>query len=83
MELLVSNNQAIADLAADDEKDDFGRFDVYIIQNPKVANAEFEFRQRIGAKRLMARVGWAGCSRSRARTAASKIRCSRTCKALS
>ncbi len=49
MELLVSNNQGIANLAPDDEKDDFGRFDVYIIQDPKVANAEFEFRQRIGA----------------------------------
>ncbi|MGZ3380244.1 MAG: hypothetical protein ACXWPK_02145 [Isosphaeraceae bacterium] len=52
MELLVSNNQGIANLAADDEKDDFGRFDVYIIQDPKVANAEFEFRQRIGAQPL-------------------------------
>jgi len=83
MELLVSNNQGIANLAADDEKDDFGRFNVYIIQDPKVANAEFEFRQRIGRNRLMARVGWAGWSRSRARATASKIRCSRTGKALS
>jgi len=49
MELLVSNNQGIANLAPDDEKDDFGRFNVYIIRDPKVANAEFEFRQRIGA----------------------------------
>jgi len=48
MELLVSNNQGLANLAADDEKNDFARFAVYIIQNPQVAHAEFEFRQRIG-----------------------------------
>ena len=30
MELLVFNNQGISNLAPDDEKDDFGRFDVYI-----------------------------------------------------
>ena len=44
MELLVFINQGISNLAPDDEKDDFGRFDVYIIQDLQVANAEFEFR---------------------------------------
>jgi hypothetical protein len=50
MKLLVSDAQCVADLPPDDQEDDFLAFD--IVQNPEVANSQFELSEEIGSKPL-------------------------------
>jgi hypothetical protein len=50
MELLASDVQPLADLAAYECNNDLANFLIHIIQHPEVAEPKFVTRERVGSK---------------------------------